>query len=88
MQLELLPSCTFYSRSDAFGEKVGNEGAIANKYLFAGEQFDLSLGDYYLRDRFYNFQNGIFVMFGLRSRTDTILEAEIEVIGFLRSTIL
>lgn len=37
-----------------------NEGAIPNKYLFAGEQFDSSLGDYYLRDRFYSSVNGRF----------------------------
>ncbi|MCU0548662.1 MAG: choice-of-anchor C family protein [Leptolyngbya sp. Prado105] len=33
------------SRYDAFGNGVKGEGAIANKYLFAGEQFDSSLGD-------------------------------------------
>lgn len=60
------------------------EGVIANKYLFAGEQFDPGLDDYYFRDRFYDFQNGIFEMFGSRSRTVTILDAEIEVIRFLR----
>nr|WP_026149077.1 RHS repeat-associated core domain-containing protein [Leptolyngbya sp. FACHB-161] len=48
------------SRYDAFGNGVRNEGAIANKYLFAGEQFDSSLGDYYLRDRFYDAQTGRF----------------------------
>jgi RHS repeat-associated protein len=40
---------------------VKNEGTIANKYLFAGEQFDSSLGDYYLRDRFYDVGAGRFL---------------------------
>lgn len=48
------------SRYDAFGNGVKNEGAISNKYLFAGEQFDSGLGDYYLRDRFYDLSSGRF----------------------------
>ncbi|BAS59966.1 YD repeat protein (plasmid) [Leptolyngbya boryana NIES-2135] len=48
------------SRYDAFGNGVRNEGAIANKYLFTGEQFDSTLGDYYLRDRFYDSSTGRF----------------------------
>lgn len=48
------------SRYDAFGNEVRNEGAIANKYLFAGEQFDSGLGDYYLRDRYYESSAGRF----------------------------
>ena len=50
----------FNSRYDAFGNGVKGEGAIANKYLFAGEQFDSSLGDYYLRQRYYDTSAGRF----------------------------
>jgi RHS repeat-associated protein len=33
---------------------------VENKYLFVGEQFDPALGDYYLRDRFYDTDSGRF----------------------------
>jgi RHS repeat-associated protein len=49
-----------HSRYDAFGEKIGGTGDIANKYLFAGEQYDSNLGDYYLRARYYNADSGRF----------------------------
>ena len=39
---------------DAFGNLIGVSGATANNYRFAGEQFDPNLGDYYLRQRYYN----------------------------------
>jgi RHS repeat-associated protein len=39
---------------DAFGNLVASAGGTANNYLFAGEQFDPNLGDYYLRQRYYN----------------------------------
>jgi len=39
---------------DAFGNSIASAGATANNYLFAGEQFDPNLGDYYLRQRYYN----------------------------------
>ena len=39
---------------DAFGNWIASAGATANNYLFAGEQFDPNLGDYYLRHRYYN----------------------------------
>jgi RHS repeat-associated protein len=39
---------------DAFGKTINQSGSATNQYLFAGEQFDPGLGDYYLRDRFYN----------------------------------
>ncbi len=38
----------------AFGEVLNQTGGTENLYLFAGEQFDASLGQYYLRARYYN----------------------------------
>lgn len=48
------------SRYDAYGQKIEGTGSIANKYLFAGEQFDENLGDYYLRARYYDSDTGRF----------------------------
>ena len=45
---------------DAFGNLVGVSGATKNDYLFAGEQFDGGLGQYYLRQRYYNQNSGRF----------------------------
>ena len=45
---------------DAFGNLVASAGATANNYLFAGEQFDPNLGDYYLRQRYYDTDTGRF----------------------------
>ncbi|NEO88692.1 MAG: RHS repeat-associated core domain-containing protein, partial [Spirulina sp. SIO3F2] len=39
---------------DEFGELADAAGELATDYLFAGEQFDESLGDYYLRQRYYD----------------------------------
>ncbi len=39
---------------EAFGETVRQSGTTSNKYQYAGEQFDAALGDYYLRQRFYD----------------------------------
>ena len=39
---------------DAFGNLIASAGGTANNYRFAGEQFDPNLGDYYLRQRYYN----------------------------------
>lgn len=52
-------------RYDAFGEITGETGTVDNNYLFAGEQFDEGLGDYYLRQRYYGTTTGRF------SRRDT-----------------
>jgi RHS repeat-associated protein len=49
------------SRYEAFGEKTGGTGTVDNKYLFAGEQFDEELGDYYLRARYYDTDAGRFL---------------------------
>jgi RHS repeat-associated protein len=45
---------------EAFGETINQLGTAQNQYLFAGEQFDQGLGDYYLRDRFYDSDTGRF----------------------------
>jgi RHS repeat-associated protein len=43
-----------------FGELLNSTGGSENKYLFAGEQFDPVLGDYYNRARYYNPETGRF----------------------------
>jgi RHS repeat-associated protein len=45
---------------DAFGNLIASTANIENDYLFAGEQFDGDLGQYYLRDRYYNPSVGRF----------------------------
>jgi RHS repeat-associated protein len=45
---------------EAFGETVSQSGTASNKYQYAGEQFDEALGDYYLRQRFYDTNSGRF----------------------------
>jgi RHS repeat-associated protein len=50
---------------EAFGETVSQSGTASNKYQYAGEQFDGAIGDYYLRQRFYDISSGRF------SRMDT-----------------
>ncbi|MEW8008613.1 MAG: putative Ig domain-containing protein [Candidatus Thiodiazotropha endolucinida] len=44
---------------EAFGEVLNQIGAVENGYLYAGEQFDSTLDQYYLRARYYN-PNGRF----------------------------
>lgn len=39
---------------EAFGEVLSVTGATENTYLFAGEQFDSNLDQYYLRARYYD----------------------------------
>jgi len=39
---------------DAFGNLIAQTGTTANNYLFAGEQFDPSLGVYYNRARYFD----------------------------------
>jgi RHS repeat-associated protein len=50
---------------EAFGQTVSQTGSADNTYQYAGEQFDAALGDYYLRQRFYDTSSGRF------SRMDT-----------------
>jgi RHS repeat-associated protein len=45
---------------EAFGETVSQSGTANNKYQYAGEQFDAAIGDYYLRQRFYDTSSGRF----------------------------
>jgi RHS repeat-associated protein len=44
----------------AFGELLNSTGTNENKYLFAGEQFDAILSDYYNRARYYDPATGRF----------------------------
>ncbi len=39
---------------DAWGNEVNQTGTTPNSYLYRGEQFDMDLGLYYLRARYYN----------------------------------
>lgn len=45
---------------DAYGDRLEFTGTTVNPYLFAGEQFDPNLGEYYLRARYYNPELGRF----------------------------
>jgi RHS repeat-associated protein len=45
---------------EAFGQTVSQSGSADNKYQYVGEQFDAALGDYYLRQRFYDMSSGRF----------------------------
>ncbi|WP_235111743.1 putative Ig domain-containing protein [Acaryochloris sp. 'Moss Beach'] len=45
---------------DAFGRLLSSDGGTDNSYRFAGEQFDNSIGSYYLRQRFYDQNVGRF----------------------------
>ncbi|MET0063685.1 MAG: polymorphic toxin-type HINT domain-containing protein [Candidatus Thiodiazotropha endolucinida] len=45
---------------EAFGEVLNQTGSVENSYLFAGEQFDTSLDQYYLRARYYDQSSGRF----------------------------
>ncbi len=45
---------------EAFGEVLNRTGSTENGYLFAGEQFDNTLSQYYLRARYYNPASGRF----------------------------
>lgn len=45
---------------DAFGNLISSTGSTTNNYRFAGEQFDPNLGEYYLRQRFYDQSTGRF----------------------------
>lgn len=45
---------------DAFGNLIDSTGSTPNNYLFAGEQFDASLGIYYNRARYYDQRIGTF----------------------------
>ena len=46
---------------DAFGNTVAQTGTTFNQFLYRGEQFDSTLGIYYLRTRYYRPQVGRFL---------------------------
>src|SRR5260370_7062512 len=46
---------------DAFGNTVAQTGATVNSFLYRSEQFDSTLGMYYLRARLYRVQLGRFL---------------------------
>jgi RHS repeat-associated protein len=45
---------------DAYGTLINSSGTTVNPYLFAGEQYDPNLEQYYLRQRYYDPQVGRF----------------------------
>jgi len=45
---------------DAYGTLTASTGTTQNNYLYAGEQFDKGLNQYYLRDRYYGTDIGRF----------------------------
>jgi len=45
---------------DAYGTLTASTGTTENNYLYAGEQFDKGLNQYYLRDRYYGTDIGRF----------------------------
>jgi RHS repeat-associated protein len=45
---------------DAYGNSFTKSGTTPNNYLYRGEQYDLDLGLYYLRARYYNPATGRF----------------------------
>ena len=45
---------------DAFGNMLSQTGTTENSYLFAGEQFDSAMNQYYLRARYYDQSAGRF----------------------------
>ncbi len=46
---------------DAFGNTVAQTGSTVNEFLYRGEQFDSTLGMYYLRARYYETKTGRFL---------------------------
>ncbi|MBV7299148.1 putative Ig domain-containing protein [Enterovibrio paralichthyis] len=45
---------------EGYGTVLNREGSSSNSYLYTGEQFDASLGKYYLRARYYDQSTGRF----------------------------
>ena len=46
---------------DAYGNAISSTGSTVNNYLYAGEQFDPVLKEYYLRARYYDPNIGRFI---------------------------
>ena len=53
---EVVASYTY----EAFGNLIDSTGTVENNYLFAGEQYDENLEQYYLRQRYYDADIGRF----------------------------
>jgi RHS repeat-associated protein len=45
---------------DAYGNLSASSGSTANEFLFAGQQFDAGLGEYFNRARYYDTKEGRF----------------------------
>jgi RHS repeat-associated protein len=48
--------------NDAFGMPITTSGTTPNNFLYSGEQYDSTLGLYYLRARYYNPATGRFLV--------------------------
>ena len=48
-------------RYDAWGNMLSKTGSTSNTYLYTGESFDANTGLYYLRARYMNPANGLFI---------------------------
>ena len=48
-------------RYDAWGNMLSKTGSTGNTYLYTGESFDANTGLYYLRARYMNPANGLFI---------------------------
>jgi RHS repeat-associated protein len=48
------------ARYDAYGNRVKHNGTFTNPVSYRGERFDATLGNYYLRTRFYDPRSGRF----------------------------
>jgi len=57
---------------EAFGEVLDQTGDTVNSYLFTGEQFDVGLGQYYLRARYYDQGVGRFTVLHWRKHKQAI----------------
>ena len=45
---------------DAFGQTLNHTGSTANSFMYAGQQYDSNIQQYYMRARDYNPESGIF----------------------------
>ncbi len=56
---------------DAFGMPITTTGTTPNNFLYSGEQYDSTLGLYYLRARYYNLATGRFLTMDPRQKSST-----------------
>ncbi|MGA1841276.1 MAG: PKD domain-containing protein [bacterium] len=59
---DVLENITDTYNYDAFGIMLDQTGTTENNYLYTGEQYDTTVGFYYLRARYYNQNNGRFTI--------------------------